>query len=89
MADRRLDVEAAVDRLMFIPGKGHLIGMDSRPGQSSNATTGVPVDGIAGFAHGAIFFNMKGTAGAQALGSGTGLYVNQGTNLAAVWANIG
>jgi hypothetical protein len=81
MADSRLDIDSGVDRLLFINNYGHLIGLPSRPGTSSAATTGIPTNGIAGYAPGAMFHNYKGTAGSA-------LYVNVGTNASATWLNI-
>ena len=72
MALSRIDIDSGVDRLMFIAGNGHMIGLPTRPGTSSTATTGVPTNGIAGFAPGALFLNFKGAALSA-------LYVNTGT----------
>lgn len=77
----RLDINSGIDRLMFINGYGHLIGLPSRPGTSSTATTGVPTNSIAGFAPGALFLNYKGTVGSL-------LYVNTGTNASSTWTNV-
>lgn len=81
MAVTRMDVQAGVDRLMFVAGQGHMIGLPSRPGESSTATTGVPTNGIVGFAPGALFLNYKGAASSA-------LYVNTGTNASATWTNV-
>lgn len=81
MAASRFDIDSGVDRLMLVSGQGHLIGLPSRPGSSSAVTTGVPTNGIAGFAPGAVFHNYKGSAGSA-------LYVNIGTNLSATWQNV-
>ncbi len=81
MAVSRFDIESGVDRLMFVAGQGHLIGLPTRPGTSSAATTGVPSDSIAGFAPGALFLNFKGSAGSA-------LYTNIGTNASSNWLNI-
>lgn len=81
MADARLDLMPSVDRFMFVPGQGHMMGLPTRPGESSTATTGVPTNGIAGFAKGALFHNFKGSAGSL-------LYVNTGSNTSATWTNI-
>ena len=81
MAISRLDIDSGVDRLMFINNQGHMIGLPTRPGTSSAATTGVPTNGIAGFAPGALFLNFKGS-------SGSVLYSNIGTNASATWQNI-
>jgi hypothetical protein len=78
----RFDIDSSVDRLMFMNNYGHLIGLPTRPGTSSAATTGVPTAGIAGFAPGAIFINVKSTT------LGTFLYCNTGTNTSATWTNI-
>lgn len=81
MAISRFDIDSGVDRLMFVNGQGHLIGLPTRPGTSSTAITGVPTNGIAGFAPGANFYNFKG-------GPGTALYVNIGTVTSAQWINV-
>lgn len=81
MADSRNDIQAAVDRDMFISGVGHMRGFPTRPGSSSAATTGVPTPGIAGFGPGALFQNFRGSVGSL-------LYVNVGTNASATWLNI-
>lgn len=81
MSDYRLDLEAAVDRYMYLPGIGHMMGLPTRPGTSSTATTGVPTNGIQGFAPGATFHNFKGSVGSL-------LYVNTGTFASATWTNI-
>lgn len=82
MTVSRFDIDSAVDRLMFVNGKGHMIGLPTRPGTSSTATTGVPTDGIAGFAPGAVFHNYKASS------AGTMLYVNVGTATSATWRNL-
>jgi hypothetical protein len=82
MAESRLDLVAGVDRFMFISGVGHMMGLPTRPGTSSAAVTGIPINGIAGFGPGALFHNFKGAAGSA-------LYLNTGTNLSATWLNIG
>jgi hypothetical protein len=81
MAISRFDIDSAVDRLMFKEGIGHLMGLPTRPGTSSAATTGVPTNGIVGFAPGALFYNFKGSPGSL-------LYVNMGTNASAQWMSI-
>ncbi len=81
MAISRFDIDSGVDRLMFINGQGHMIGLPTRPGTSSTATTGVPTNSIVGFAPGALFLNFKGSAGSL-------LYVNIGTNASSNWQNI-
>lgn len=81
MAVSRLDIDTAVDRLMFVDGIGHLMGRPTRSGESSTITTGVPTNGIAGFAPGALFYNHKGSVGSV-------LYVNVGTNASATWVNL-
>ncbi len=77
----RFDLDSSVDRLVFVNGYGHLVGLPTRPGQSSTATTGVPTNAIVGFAPGAVFLNFKGT-------TGTLFYVNTGTNASATWTNV-
>ncbi len=81
MAISRFDIDSGVDRLMFVNGQGHMIGLPTRPGTSSAATTGVPTNSIIGFAPGALFLNFKGSAGSL-------LYVNIGTNASSNWQNI-
>lgn len=71
----------ASDRDAFVPGIGYLNGYPTRPGTSSAATTGVPTNGIAGFAPGALFRNWKGSSGSL-------LYINTGSNTSATWLNI-
>lgn len=80
MSISRLDINSALDRLMLLNNEGCLIGLPFLAG-TSDATTGVPTDGVAGFAPGALFHNVKGS-------SGTTLYVNTGTNASATWTNI-
>jgi hypothetical protein len=77
MAISRFDIDSSVDRLMFVDGRGHLIGLPNRPGESSNTTTGVPTDGLKGWAPGALFFNYKANPGT--------LYVNRGTYASSTW----
>lgn len=91
MATSRFDIQSGVDRLLFYSGWGHFLGLPTRPGTSSAATTGIPTNGIVGFAPGALFYNFLG-------GPGTALYCNigsngwvnasGGTNAAATWLNI-
>ena len=81
MAVTRNDRQSPVDRDTLINGVGHLRGYPTMPGQSSAATTGVPTNGIVGFAPGALFQNWKGSLGSL-------LYVNTGTNASATWTNI-
>jgi hypothetical protein len=82
MATSRLDIQQDVDRLMFIAGRGHLLGLPTQGGASSNATTGVPTNAIAGFAPSAMFFNFKSTT------LGQFFYINTGTQASATWTNI-
>ena len=81
MAETRFDIQSGVDRFMFVVGRGHMIGLPSRPGESSAVTTGIPTDGIVGFAPGAMFLNYKGAIGSA-------FYVNTGTNASATWTNV-
>lgn len=81
MAVTRLDIQSGVDRLMYVAGQGHMIGLPTRPGSSSAATTGVPTNGIQGFAPGAMFLNFKGSIGSLH-------YVNTGTFASATWTNV-
>lgn len=83
MAISRFDIGSAVDRLLFLSGYGDLLGLPSLPGTSSTATTGIPTNGISGFAPGAIFINYKATGGA-----GSVLYVNSGTSTSAAWSRL-
>lgn len=76
-----LDINATVDRYINVVGYGHLLGLPTMPGQSSTAGTGVPTNGIKGFAPSAIFYNFKGTVG-------TLVYVNTGTYDSSTWSNI-
>ncbi len=79
----RFDIDSGVDRLFFINGSngGHMIGLPTRPGVTSTATTGVPTNGVGGFCVGAMFVNFKGA-------SGSALYSNIGSNTSATWQNI-
>jgi hypothetical protein len=77
----RINKQSGIDRDEFVSGLGHLKGFPTMPGTSSAATTGVPTNGIAGFAPGALFQNWKGTVGSV-------LYVNVGTATSATWVNI-
>ncbi len=81
MAISRLDIDNSTDRLMYKEGAGHMIGLPTRAGTSSAATTGVPTNSIQGFAPGAMFLNFKGSAG-------TLFYINIGTFTSSNWQNI-
>lgn len=81
MSISRFDINSSEDRLFYKEGYGHMLGYPTRPGTSSAVTTGVPINGIQGFAPGALFQNFKGTVGSL-------LYVNTGTFLSATWLNI-
>lgn len=76
-----LDLDAAVDRYMNAAGYGRLLGFPFQPGQSSTDVTGVPTNGIKGWAKGAVFHNVKGTVG-------TLFYINIGTYDSSNWLNI-
>ncbi len=82
MATSRRDFQAAVDRSDWMPNRGFLVGFPFLPGQTSNATTGVPTDGVAGFATGALFYNVKATTTAPRV------YVNTGSNTSATWTPL-
>lgn len=82
MAVSRLDIQTSVDRLMLCPGYGYLLGLPANPGVTSDASTGVPTNGVAGFAPGAIFINYKSSGGS------THLYVNTGTVTSATWTAL-
>lgn len=77
----RLDRQDATGRSGYMAGRGNTDGFPTHGGGDSDATTGVPTNGIQGFAPGAIFRNWKGS-------SGTTLYVNIGTFLSATWLNV-
>ena len=86
MAISRLDIDSSVDRLLFVNGRGHMLGLSTRQGTSCATTTGVPTAGIIGFAPGAIWVNFLGSPGSV-------LYTNignngYGTNAGATWLNI-
>lgn len=82
MATSRLDFQSSVDRYGWMPNRGFFFGFPSLPGASSNATTGVPTNGIVGFAPGALFFNYKAT------GTAPDVYMNTGTQASATWEPI-
>lgn len=77
----RLDLPLGVDRFGFIPPYGHLFGIPTRS-DTANLTTGVPTNGKAGWAPGAVFFNFLSS------GAGTCLYVNTGSKTSTTWTNI-
>jgi len=79
VAISRFDIDAAVDRLMYVDGRGHLLGLPTQAA-SSNLTTGVPVNSIVGWAPGALFYNFKSNPGT--------LYVNTGTYLLSTWTQL-
>lgn len=74
-----LDIQAAVDRLMNVAGRGRLIGLPALSA-SSNAS-GVPTNGLQGWAPSAIWFNYKGSIGSF-------FYVNTGTFASSTWTNV-
>ncbi len=76
-----LDLDAAVDRYMNAAGYGRLLAFPFQPGQSSTAGTGVPTNGIKGWAPSAIFHNVKGSTGSL-------FYINVGTFDSSNWLNI-
>jgi len=78
MAVSSLDLQAAVDRYMNYAGRGRLMGLPTMS-QSCTLATGVPTNGIQGWAPGAIWHNFSAT------GSGPFLYVNTGTFASATW----
>lgn len=79
----RLDRQEATGRAFYMAGRGNLFGMPTHPSADSNATTGVPTNGIPGFAPGALFFNWLATGN-----SGSYLFVNIGTFASAQWLEI-
>jgi hypothetical protein len=66
---------------MNASGWGRLLGFPFQPGQSSTTGTGVPTNGIKGFAPSAIFHNVKGSTGSL-------FYINIGTYDSSNWLNI-
>jgi hypothetical protein len=80
MAVTRDDVQDASGRRTFVPGRGWLRGFT---GLTSDYTagTGVPKNGIGGFAPGCTYQNMIGSAGST-------FYINTGTVTSATWLNI-
>lgn len=81
MAVTRFDIQSGVDRLLNLPGVGHFLGLPTRPGSSSAATTGVPTNGVKGYAPSGLFLNFKGSIGSL-------VYANTGTYLSSTWTNI-
>ena len=79
-AEARFDISSGVDRLFFVSGHGHLLGLPTRAA-TSNATTGVPVNSVAGYCKGALFINFLGSLG-------TLLYVNTGSETSTTWIAI-
>lgn len=80
MAISRHDIQSPVDRDIVVAGQGSMRGWPTSPA-TSNSTTGVPTNGVAGFAKGALFHNFKGSVGSL-------LYINTGTVTSATWLNI-
>lgn len=80
MASNRWDQLGNVDRIGDIVGYGHLFGFPfgNPKGVTANATTGVPVNGKAGYMKGALFFNPI---------SG-GVYSNTGTLASSIWTRM-
>jgi len=79
--DGRLSLLGNLDREMFLGETyGHLMGLPFGlpAGVTSNATTGVPVNGAKGYARGCLFFNPKNGQ----------LYKNSGTTTSAVWEAV-
>lgn len=79
---RRNDVQDATGRLYYDSGRGTLLATPGQAG-SANTTTGVPTNGITGFAPGCIFINFlnNGT-------SNQNVYVNTGSFTSATWTAI-
>lgn len=80
----RLDLLGNVGRYMRIAKLGELMGLPfgKAAGQDFNATTGIPIDGTAGWAPGAVFHNTLAAT------PGTMLYVNVGTRASSTWRNL-
>lgn len=81
MAQGRFDLFSGVDRYFYLPGRGHMLGLSTRQGTSCATTTGVPTNGIQGWAPGAIWWNFLGSVGSL-------FYVNTGTFASATWTNV-
>jgi hypothetical protein len=81
MAVTRFDIQAPLSKMWWIPGWGFMLGFPASADVCTLAT-GVPTNGVAGYGHGAIFLNYRGSGG------GTGLYVNTGSSTSATWTNV-
>lgn len=78
---RTTDIQSAAEGLALrFRERGALIGFPTVTG-SFTTGTGVPVNGIAGYAPGSQWYNWLGTFG-------TLWYINTGTNLSATWVNV-
>jgi hypothetical protein len=66
----------------LVPGSG-LLAIMATVGLvgANNVTTGVPTNGISGYAPGCLFINSIGSAGSL-------VYTNVGTSTSATWLNI-
>lgn len=81
MAVTRFDIQHSLDRDMEIVGYGFMRGFPASSA-TSNATSGVPTDGVKGFGPGAIFQNYKATT------PGNMVYINIGTVSSSNWMNV-
>jgi hypothetical protein len=80
VAISRFDIDSAVDRLGFVNGRGHLWGFPNNAA-TANLTTGVPINGLIGWAPGAIWYNFKATVPPM-------FYINQGTSASSLWTPL-
>lgn len=71
-----LDLIGNVDRILNLGGIGNLIGLPlANAGKSYTLATGVPINGVKGYAPSALWFNTKNG----------GVYENTGTYLSSLW----
>ena len=77
---RRQDVQSADGIVAMVNSGGLNVLIASAPGVPGtyNATTGVPVNGIPGYAKSCLFINTLGT-------TGSALYYNSGDATSATW----
>lgn len=80
MGMNRRQIGTGEGRYDFNPGHGYMLGLPERA-SDCNLTTGVPTNGVAGFAPAAIWQNWLGTIGSL-------IYVNSGTVTSTTWTNI-
>lgn len=80
MAASRDDVQDATGRRTYIAVRGNMRGWPSKSGVDYTGS-GIPTNGIPGFAPGASYQNFLG-------GAGTAFYINVGTVTSATWVEI-